>query len=144
MKVFLIGPVRNVTEEERDRIGNHVKNLESLGHKVHWSIRDVDQVDPIGLRICLDNLRGMRESDEVHVWWNPASQGSIFDLGMALALGKKVVMINTSQFQHTENKSFTNVLLALQRIDQSVLYDHYPSDMSKDQLQQLLDHINQI
>lgn len=143
MKIFLIGPVRNVTPEEEKLIGQYVKNFESLGHQVHWSIRDVNQTDPSGLRICLDNLKSMSDSDEVHVWWNPNSQSSVFDLGMAFALGKKIITINATHFQPTPTKSFTNVLLALEKIRQeNAPWNQWPPGMNQEKLQQLLDYLN--
>jgi hypothetical protein len=36
----------------------------------------------------------MREADEVHVFWDVESFGSHFDLGMAYALGKRIVPIS--------------------------------------------------
>jgi len=35
----------------------------------------------------------MRAADEVHVFWDVRSKGSHFDLGMAYALGKRIVPI---------------------------------------------------
>lgn len=96
MKIFIIGPVRNITIEEETLIRKYVYDLKNTSHKVHWSVEDVDQNDPTGCRICSDNRKGMEDSDEVHVWWNPESQGSIFDLGMAFAFNKIIVIVNTN------------------------------------------------
>ena len=67
-----------------ERIAAYVLRLESEGHQVHWPKRDTKQDgDPIGIRICRDNREAMFTSDEVHVWYDPDSRGSCFDLGMA-------------------------------------------------------------
>lgn len=113
MKIFLICPVREITEEEKTAIGRYVAHLEKAGHRVYWPPRDTDQNDPVGLRICQDNRRALEESDEIHIWWNEKSQGSLFDLGMAFALKKKIVLVNADSVRQTPHKSFSNVLLAI-------------------------------
>ncbi len=110
--VFLISPVRGIEENEVRGIDIYVKRLEAEGWQVYVPLRHTDQDDPIGLRICEDNLAAIRKATEVHIWFNPTSQGSVFDLGMAFALGKKVVLANPEMVQPTEGKSFSNVLLA--------------------------------
>lgn len=113
MKIFLICPVRGVTDEEKIIIERYVLNMEKYGHSVYWPWRDTDQDDSIGLRICQDNRRAIEEADEVHVWWNEKSQGSIFDLGMAFALRKKIFLVNFCFVLSTPHKSFNNVLLKI-------------------------------
>jgi nucleoside 2-deoxyribosyltransferase len=111
-KVFVICPVRNVTQEEKQAIENWVEDLESNGYQVHWPQRDTKQDgDPIGIRICGDNRQAIENADEVHVFWNPQSTGSLFDLGMTFALRKPVKIINT--IEQTPSKSFNNVVKAL-------------------------------
>lgn len=95
MRIFLICSVRNASEEERAAQLNYVEGLETAGHKVHWPPRNTNQNDPIGLRICEDNLKAMQEGDKVFVWYSGTSEGSMFDGGMARALGKRMVYVNT-------------------------------------------------
>ena len=38
------------------------------------------------------NLEAIKKADEVHLWWDGTSQGALVDLGMALALGKKIIV----------------------------------------------------
>ena len=113
--VFLICPVRGVTDEENELIKDYVDGLEGDGVNVYWPKRDTDQGDSTGLRICEDNRVAIEAADEVHVWFNPVSTGSIFDLGMTFALGKKVVLANPEMVEATEGKSFNNVVLELAR-----------------------------
>ena len=113
--VFVICPVRNVTEAEKRSIMSHVVELESGGLKVYWPSRDTDQKDPIGLRICSDNRSAIEAANEVHVFWNASSTGSLFDLGMAFALRKKIVIINRDGVPPTPQKSFNNVLRTLDK-----------------------------
>lgn len=115
MKIFLICPVRGITDEEKNAtiIARYVLNLVRSGHMVHWPLRDTDQDDLVGLRICQDNRHAIEDADEIHVWWNGKSQGSLFDLGMAFALRKKIVLVNSDSVRPTPRKSFNNVLLEI-------------------------------
>lgn len=111
-RIFLISPVRMVTVVERADVGGYVERLESEGFEVYWPIRDTNQNDCVGIKICHKNLQAIADADEVHIWFNKASQGSIFDFGMAFALGKKLVIANPDVIERTPHKSFENVLLA--------------------------------
>ena len=118
---FLICSVRNATKEETAIADAYVKWLEAKGYKVHWPPRDTDQKDPRGLRICNDNCEAMIKSDEIHIMWNPTSQGSLFDFGMAFVLRKlqkkKVVLANFKSLIPTPEKSFTNVAMDIHTTD---------------------------
>lgn len=113
----MICPVRNISKEELKKISEYVKNLEKQEHKVYWPPRDTNQNDPIGLRICTDNAKAIIEADEVHIWWNSNSKGSLFDFGMSFMcsiLGKKKILLaNPHEVVPTAEKSFNNVLLVL-------------------------------
>jgi nucleoside 2-deoxyribosyltransferase len=111
MRVFLICPVRGITPAEHEAVAAYVAELERRGVSVYWPERDTDQRDDIGVRICASNLAGMEPADEVHVWWSPRSEGSVFDLGAAFALRKRLVLANA--VGPTPGKSFANVLRAL-------------------------------
>ena len=118
--VFLICPVRNASKEALDAANAYVASLEARGCHVHWPPRDTAQDDPVGLRICGDNGQAILAADEIHVWYDPASQGSIFDLGMVfmaskvIGLPKKVVIVNPEALPPSDGKkSFVNVLRAL-------------------------------
>lgn len=121
--IFIICPVRNLSEATGRRLIAYVRALEQAGHRVHWPPRDTDQHDPIGLRICRDNGRAILEADEVHVWYDKDSQGSIFDFGMlfmaAVVIGpaKRIVIANPEDVGKADGKSFQNVLLALASAD---------------------------
>ena len=117
-KIFLICPERNSQPEVQERIAAYVAGLQAQGHPVYWPARDTDQADPVGLTICKANLFAMYQAHEIHIWYDPTSQGSIFDLGAALMASehiqkKRFVIANPEAVQGTEGKSFQNVLLAL-------------------------------
>lgn len=116
-RVFIICPVRNITEETERAIREYVEKLEKAGHNVHWPPRDTNQNDSIGLNICEQNREAIFFADEVHIWFDLKSQGSLFDMGMAFAylrsMRKKIVIINRKELKFTLHKSFENVFLAL-------------------------------
>ncbi len=113
--IFLISPVRNITEEQKSRIAEFVDGLEKRGMRVYWPLRDTNQEDKLGLRICTDNRSAMQNSGMVDVWYSDESISSIFDLGMAFSLGKAIRVANPQDIKPTQAKSFANVLLELHR-----------------------------
>lgn len=119
--IFLICSVRGATKEETAVAKTYVKDLEAKGDNVHWPPRDTDQKDDRGLRICNDNCEAMMKADEIHILWNPASQGSLFDFGMAFILrklkNKKIVLVNFKSICPTPEKSFTNVIMDIHTAD---------------------------
>jgi len=110
VKIYLICPVRKATPEYSQAARIYVAQLESLGHQVYWPTRDTDQIDPIGLRICKDNRAAIEAAEEVHIIWDGESQGSIFDLGIAFALRKKIVPVIDAFPRETEGKSIPNMV----------------------------------
>lgn len=109
---FLICPVRGIDPAQTAGV---VAQLEAAGWRVHWPPRDTDQDDPTGLRICRDNLVAIRAADVVHFVWDGKSQGCLFDLGMAFALGKRVVPVETPP--PTDGKSFQNMVAEWHRCE---------------------------
>ena len=79
-------------------------------YEVHWPPRDTDQDDPIGLEICNTNCKAIEEADVVHIVWDGKSTGSLFDLGMVFALGKKLIVVSLPP--ETDHKSFQNMIRA--------------------------------
>ena len=112
---FLICPVRGYEPTKWEAF---VEELDRRGLEVHWPSRDTHQDDSIGLQICKDNRRAIRAVDMVHVIWDGKSTGVLFDLGMAFALGKKVVVIALPEA--TEGKSFQNMVKAWARESQQM------------------------
>jgi len=58
----------------------------------------------------------MLEADEIHIWYDPSSTGSHFDLCGAFMLveifgyKKRIVLINRGEVKPTPHKSFANVI----------------------------------
>lgn len=113
--VFLICPVRNADSEQKKRLEEYISRLESEGKIVYYPARDTDQVDSTGYRICCDNRQAIYEAKEVHLFYDPTSQGSLFDLGMTfmadLLLGKSIVLVNKDDIEITPHKSFSNMVI---------------------------------
>lgn len=91
--IYLICPVRNGAAHLSE-LANYVQGLERLGHTVHFPPRDVSQDDLTGANICAAHREAMQKANEVHVVWDVTSFGSHFDLGMAYALGKRIVAVD--------------------------------------------------
>ncbi len=104
-RTFLICPVRGHDPKECEHI---VAKLTNDGYTVYWPPRDTNQDDDTGLRICQDNMAAIAAADIVHVVWDGNSQGCLFDLGMAFAMGKQVVPISLPEA--TIGKSFQNMV----------------------------------
>lgn len=107
MKIFIICTVRKATEEYRKKLEEYVSKLEGEGHTVHLPHRDTNQ-EASGYDICLQNCWAIAESDEVHIFYNPESQGCHFDLGVAFAFRKKIIVIENVPYG--EGKSYPRMI----------------------------------
>lgn len=117
-QIFIICPVRGVTEEEKLFLNHYVNEQERKGIKVYYPPRDTDQTDPVGTEILSQNNHGIKNADEVHIYWNGKSIGSSFDFGEAYALRKPIILINPEAIKSRiipGVKSFESVLMALRR-----------------------------
>lgn len=95
MKFYVICPVRRATQEQQEAIMRYIALLESEGHTVFYPPRDnVYEQSPTGMDICRANRNAIERADIVLVYYDPTSLGSHFDLGIAFALHKPVVLIN--------------------------------------------------
>ena len=109
MNIYIVCPVRHVSFEQTRIIEMYVEKLEDQGHEVHYPPRNVDQSDPIGFNIVSAHKTAMELCDEVHIFWDSTSSGSHFDLGMAIALGKKLKLVKAFT-PDTLGKSFLKVI----------------------------------
>ena len=107
MKVFIICTIRDATQEYLSKLTEYVQNLENKGIIVYAPHRDTNQM-ALGYEICQQNMKGIVEADEVHIFYNPKSQGTHFDMGMAFALNKNIVIVENEPL--TEGKSFQRML----------------------------------
>jgi nucleoside 2-deoxyribosyltransferase len=110
MKYFAIRPVRNISENYAEGIEKQIHFYREQGHEVYDPITDTDQNDQTGYRICKDNLQAIKNCDCVLFMWDGKSQGCLFDLGMAFALGKPVKTVIGYVPPATQGKSFQNMV----------------------------------
>ena len=102
-RIYILCPVRGVSAEQKQEIEDYIEKLKAEGNRIH-SFQDVNQDDPTGYGIVVGHLKGMEECDEVHIFWDVSSSGSHCDLGMALALRKRIVLVKC--FKDNDGKSY--------------------------------------
>ena len=116
-KIFIICPVRDADSETKQRLEDYAAGLEKEGHRVHLPHRDTDQSDTIGYKICLTNMVAIKHADEVHVFYTNTSTGTHFDLGMAFALCKNIVIVDIAEPYEPNKKSFPRMMKHWEFID---------------------------
>jgi len=97
MKIFIIG-----TTAYEDLMVDHAETLELDGHEVRIPKFDDYNVDE--LQICRRNIEDIKWADEIHVFWDQRSMGTVFDFGAAFALDKPIKII------YMNPKTFANVM----------------------------------
>lgn len=107
MKIFVICTVRSADDAYRQKLEDYVASLEDKGHNVHLPHRDTNQT-ATGLEICTQNCNAIREADEIHIFYNPNSTGTHFDMGCSFALNKKIVVVENVEYG--EGKSYPRML----------------------------------
>ena len=94
-KIFLICPVRNATQEQRQWIENYVREMYSQGYTIHAPHLHTRQTDLFGgYAICVQNAQAVASSEEIDIYYDQKSTGSVFDLGVAYALHKPLKLLN--------------------------------------------------
>ena len=108
--------------KNQNAIVKYVSWLEAKDYDVYWPARNNphQKTDKTGVAICGYNREKMFWADEIHIWYDKNSMGSIFDIGMFFAFSgtnnfKKFVIINRNDVKPTPHKSFENVILALEK-----------------------------
>jgi nucleoside 2-deoxyribosyltransferase len=113
LKIYIICPVRNATKEQTEKLKEYKKSLLLDGHEVYYPADDnpyEESDNLIGYIICEENRRAIAEADEIHIFWDATSTGTLFDLGMAFALYKPLKIVNYDELKFTPQKSFTNMI----------------------------------
>lgn len=108
MKIFVVCSVRGANKKTRNKLEYYAIFLESQGNTVHLPHRDTNQ-RARGIEICRQNMEAIKNSDEVHIFYDGESQGIHFDMGMAFSLGKKIKVIKNEPYG--EGKSFPEMLV---------------------------------
>lgn len=99
--VYLLSPVRNVTEDQAEVIAKHAKSLDVPGIRLFNPIEDAPQQDATGYNIVMAELNFLFEAanngGKVDVLWNlggTPSEGSRVDVGMAISLGLPINLVD--------------------------------------------------
>ena len=98
MKITLIG-----SHSYQPKMQDYAQELYRQGHKVKVPAFD-SHPNFNELQICEHNLSIISWADEIHIFWDCRSMGTIFDFGMSFALRKKVKVV------YLEPKTFMNVM----------------------------------
>jgi hypothetical protein len=106
-KIFIICSVRGMSEEYCSKLEKYVSDLESKGNIVHLPHRDTNQ-NSSGLGICIQNMIAIKEANEVHIFYSSKSQGTHFDMGVAFALNKPIIIVENEVYG--EGKSFARMI----------------------------------
>lgn len=111
-KIFLISPVRNATEEQRQEIEKYKNLCEQEKYKIHTQHVDTIQTDILGgYTICHQNANALATSSAVHIYYDQKSSGSMFDLGVVKALYKPLIIINKDKIIFDRNDFGDNTVL---------------------------------
>jgi len=103
-KIFLICPVRNATLEQREWIENFVSEKYSEGYIIHAPHLHTRQTDLFGgYAICVQNAEAVATSEEIDIYYDQSSTGSVFDLGVAYALQKPLKLLNKNEIIFNED-----------------------------------------
>jgi len=103
--IYLICPVNEVTDVEKERLDKYVSAVRAQGHRVHYP-HEVNQIDPLGTRILTEHRAAMHQVTDVHDWWSRHTRGSYFDMGMAFMAGKPIHMANLQDLCGVEFDAF--------------------------------------
>jgi len=88
---FVICTVRGASEEYKKELEDFVAKKESEGWIMHLPHRDTNQ-NARGLDICRENFNAISTADRIFIFYNPDSQGTHFDMGVAFAIAELVRM----------------------------------------------------
>lgn len=110
-KIFLICPVRNATEEQKKWIENFVIQKYNDGYTIHAPHLHTRQIDLFGgYAICKQNAEAVASSQEINIYYDQSSTGSVFDLGVAYALHKPLTLLNREEIVFREKDLIDNVV----------------------------------
>ena len=124
---YLVCPVRDASSTALAFLENYVDNFEKSHVGVYYPKWDTTQEgDSIWLKICTDNLNGIKNSKYAKAFLSRTSEGSLFDLGMIFFLDKIVEVINPGVIENlkTHTKQFiTNYAINYSERRGSKIYD---------------------
>ena len=122
MRIYLVCPVRKRTPEQQADLDEWVTSCEQeFGHEVYYPGRDTGVAEApenaTGITAC--NIHHIQIANEVHVYYEPGSTGSLFDLGVAWALNKPIALVNPIQIKQYADAGDAWAILLLERVRRS-------------------------
>lgn len=104
MNRFLITPSRRCTgPAENDCIDEAVARLPAMTERKH----DAYIGDYRGDKALLANVEALRSADEVYVWYSPDDYDALIDIGAAIALRKKIMIVNKEKVRQLSQRDRT-------------------------------------
>lgn len=97
MKIAIIG-----STAYQEKMNIYSQTLWNRDHDFRMPAFDSHDMDE--LEMCQYNLANIKWADEVHIFWDQRSMGTIFDLGIAFALDKRIKVI------YLEGKTFAGMM----------------------------------
>ena len=125
MKIYILSSVRQATLRERAKLEAYANILEDKGYEVYLPHRDTNQQDT-EFDICFQNGAEIQRADEVHVFYNPKSTGSHFDLGVLFAFDAlsgnrtRIRLITGDEHASKQDKNFVNMIRSWQEYQEQV------------------------
>jgi len=116
MNIFVIRPIRGIGKEKDEAYKFQVQEIKNTCEFVYGEPVNIYdpamETDQTGseVKICQQNLDAIKKADVVYVIWDGNSQGVLFDLGMAFALGKEIRPVIGYFPKMTKEKSFANLI----------------------------------
>jgi len=126
MNIFIICSVRKASDRDKLLLEYYVNDLESQGNNVHLPHRDTNQ-EASGIEICSQNKEAIKKADEIHVFYSNKSEGTLFDLGVAFAMNKKIRV--AKNIKYGLGKSFPRMIDEWEQ--QTMLYDMEKEGLEK-------------
>jgi hypothetical protein len=97
-RIAMICPVRNITEDQKKDIDNFINKQREEKKSIYCPIYHTDQNDSRGLTICRTNGTAIMNAGKIKFYFEPTSNGSWFDYGMAYFADSKFECINPEYF----------------------------------------------
>lgn len=107
MFIAIIAPFLNLNQEKKNRYENYAARLEEEGNSVHLACRDTN-MKASSIEICMRNSKRIQQAEEVHIFYESDRVEVHFDIGIAFAHNKKIVVVDSCR--RSDGPSFQNLL----------------------------------
>jgi hypothetical protein len=105
-----------VTLKEGAFLEEYISPFEIGEQRVYCPMFGAKKPDSRMFELLTEQRDAIRRAKEVHVLWSSTERDDLFGFGMAFMAEKPILLINRAEVKATPEKSFSNVLLALDKI----------------------------